>query len=115
VANSNSISQNDSVEKKNNWLDSIVVAEPNLQLLNYAASKYLKSNPVQKSDSVKLVERIRKMMQNYYSHKYPTPVHKFGDRSPGIAIGDIINIFSSDTLNEERIKKYLKIGKYDLE
>lgn len=109
---SNLISKKDSFESKINWLDSLVIANSNLQILKYASEEYIKKNPILKSDSAKVAEGIRTFMQDYYKSKYPTPVHKFGDGSPGIAIGDIINIFKSDDVDEEKIKKYLKVGKY---
>lgn len=112
LTDSNLITKNDTLENKFNWLDSLVVANPNLQMLKYASEDYIRNNPILKSDSVKVAEGIRHFMQDYYKSKYPTPVHKFGDGSPGIAIDDIINLFKSDDVDEEKIKKYLKIGKY---
>ena len=106
------ISINDSLKDKMNWLDSLVVNNPNLQILKYASEDYIKKNPLIKSDSTKVAEGIRNFMQDYYNSKYPTPVYKFGDGAPGIAIDDIIDIFKSDDVDEEKIKKYLKIGKY---
>lgn len=106
------ITKNETLETKFNWLDSVVVANPNLQILKYASEDYIKNNPILKSDSAKVAEGIRNFMQDYYKSKYPTPVHKFGDGSPGLAIDKIINIFKSNDVDEEKIKKYLKIGKY---
>lgn len=111
---SNLISESDSLNNKLNWIDSLVVSNSNLQILKYASKQYIKNNPLIKSDSAKLAEGIKVFMQDYYKSKYPTPVHKFGDGSPGIAIDNILDLFSkSDTVDVEKIKKYLKIGKYN--
>ena len=96
-----------------NWLDSMVINNPNILMLKYAASDQLKNNPIKISDSAKTVERIRNVMQNYFKNKYPTPVHKFGDGSPGIPIDKILDIFSgSDTVDVKKIKRYLKLEGY---
>lgn len=104
--------ESDSIKNKSNWLDSMVVANPNLSLLKYAANEYLKQNPLIKSDSTKIAEGIRSFMQDYYKSKYPTPVYKIGNKPQGLPIDNIISIFRSNDVDEEEIKKYLKIGKY---
>ena len=103
----------DTLRNNSNWFDSIVVNNPNLLMLKYVLADQLKNNSYEISDSGKIVKRIKGVMQDYYRSKYPTPVHKFGDGSPGIAIDKILDIFrGTDTVDVEKIKKYLKIGKY---
>lgn len=109
IIDSTLINESDSVKIKSSWLDSLVVANPSLDVLKYAASKFLKNNPIVKTDSALVAEGIRSFMQDYYKSKYPTPVYKFGNTPQGIAIEDIINVFKTDDIDEEKIKKYLKI------
>lgn len=96
------------------WLDSMVINNPNILMLKYAATDQLKNNPFEVSDSAKIVEKLRTVMQNYFRSKYPTPLHKFGDGSPGIPIDKILDIFSEDdTVDVKKIKKYLQLEGYD--
>jgi len=97
-----------------NWLDSMVINNPNILMLKYAVTDQLKNNPTEKSDSAETVETIRNVMQNYIKSKYPTPIHKFGDGSPGIPIDKILDIFSKDdTVDIKKIKKYLKLEGFE--
>lgn len=104
--------ESDSMKNNSSWLDSMVVANPNLSLLKYAANEYLKNNPILKSDSIKIAEGIRSFMQDYYKSKYPTPVYKIGNKPQGLPIDNILNLFKSNEVDEEKIKRYLKIGEY---
>jgi hypothetical protein len=114
IIDSNSLLKEDSVRVYTNWIDSLVITHSNLIMLKYAMQDKIKNSPIMKSDSVKTVEKIRKIMQDYYRSKYPTAVYKFGDNSPGIPIEKILNIFGAkDTVDLEKIKKYLKIGEYN--
>lgn len=97
-----------------NWLDSMVVNNPNILMLKYAAKDQLRNNSLNLSDSAKAAETIKIVMQNYFRIKYPTPVHKFGDGSPGIPIDKILDIFfGEDTLDVKKIKRYLKLEGYE--
>ena len=100
--------------KSMNWLDSMVINNPNILMLKYATKDKLKNNSIKLSDSAKTAETIKIVMQNYFRSKYPTPVHKFGDGSPGIPIDKILDIFSADdTVDVNKIKRYLKLEGYD--
>jgi hypothetical protein len=106
--------EGDVLIKDINWLDSMVVNNPNILMLKYAAKDQLKNNSIKISDSARTVETIKSIMQNYFKSKYPTPVHKFGDGSPGIPIDKILDIFrGDDTLDVKKIKRYLKLEGYE--
>ena len=99
--------------KNNNWLDSMVIKNPSILMLKYAAKDKLNNDSTKISDSAKTAETIKNVMQNYFRSKYPTPVHKFGDGSPGIPIDKIVDLFSKeDTVDVKKIKKYLKLEGY---
>ena len=108
---SSTISEIDSLEYYSNLLDSLVVNFPSLLVLKSAMTEHIKNDPKIETDSAMVVRRMRKYMLDYYKHKFPTPLSKFGEGNPGIPIDKILDLFSSDEdIDEKKIKKYLNIN-----
>lgn len=90
-------------------LDSLVINNPSLMGLKYALAEKMKTETIVETDSAFIVRRLKESLIQYYKDKYPTPLSKFGDGNSGIAIDKIIDLFSSDDIDEKKIKEYLNI------
>lgn len=105
------ISVSDSIEYDSKLIDSLVVNYPSLLALKSVMSEYIKNTPKIETDSAMVVRRMRKYMLDYYKYKFPTPLSKFGDPTPGIAIDKIIEFINgNEDVDVKKIKKYLRIN-----
>ncbi len=108
IIDSSLITKVDTLKNYSEFLDSIVIHNPSLLALKSALVEHFKNNSQIETDSAMIVRRMKKYMLEYYKNKFPTPLSKFGDPSPGIPIDKIVDLFSKkDTVDMKKIKKYL--------
>jgi hypothetical protein len=105
-----SLTKIDSLKYFSELIDSFVHSYPKLFVLKSAIAQHVKHDKNIETDSAMAVRRMKKYMLDYYKNKFPTPLSKFGNATPGIPIDKILDLFRKDNKEEiKKIKKYFNL------